>query len=118
MPTPWAEKHRQRAAEAKSEGRRTPVATAATPGSAEEWFAVTVDLDGHLVERWKIAAAVVLAFFVGPGALGYALLLLTAYFVYTRLYLKGITPADLWNEYTSHAAELSKKNKQKKGKGK
>jgi hypothetical protein len=111
MATPWAEKHRQRAAEAKS-------AKVASPGSAEEWLAETIDLDGHLVERWKIGAAVMLAFFIGPGALGYGLLLLTAYYVYTRMYLKGITPTDLWNEYTNHAAELSKKNKPKKGKRK
>jgi hypothetical protein len=110
MATPWAAKHKKRAADAKS------AKAAAGDKSVEEWLGETVTVDGHRVERWKIAAVFVLAFFMGPSALGYALLTLVVYLVYSRLYLKGATPASLWAEYTDAATALSKKSKQRKNK--
>jgi hypothetical protein len=98
-PTEWADKHRQRAADARS-----AQASAASSGSAEDWLSES---------RWKLAAAVTLTVCAGPGALGYATVLVLAYLVYTRLYLTGTTPAALWEDYTAAAMALSQKKRKK-----
>ena len=108
-PTAWADKHRQRAA-----GARSDASTSHGGGPAGDWLAESVAIDGHEVQRWKLAAAAVVAFFVGPGALGYAIVLCLLYLAYTRLYLTGTTPALLWADYTEAAAAQPRK-KGKKG---
>ena len=108
--TAWADKHRQRAA-----GARSAAASASHGGGpAGDWLAESVAIDGHEVQRWKLAAAAVVAVFVGPGALGYAIVLFLLYLAYTRLYLTGTTPAVLWADYTEAAAQPRKKGKKGK----
>ena len=94
--------------------RRGQTNTASGGGPAGDWLAESVAIDGHEVQRWKLAAAAVVAVFVGPGALGYAIVLFLLYLAYTRLYLTGTTPAVLWADYTEAAAQPRKKGKKGK----
>jgi len=74
-------------------------------------------IDGHYVPKWIFVALLIYVGFAGPSILGYVVLFLIAYFVYTRVYLQGVrTPAQLFARWKAASAAPPKGDEKDKKK--
>mmetsp|Transcript_12197 Transcript_12197/g.25606 ORF Transcript_12197/g.25606 Transcript_12197/m.25606 type:complete len:121 (+) Transcript_12197:81-443(+) len=77
-----------------------------------------VTIDGRRWPKWIFAAVLIWFGFAGPKVLGYVLIFLIVYFIYTRTYLQGIrSPAQLWEALKAASATPQATPKKEKKRG-